>query len=150
MAGVRLQLELIIVTRVRVLLLSMYHCICDCDHFTSLYKYLSRNGLFTSSFFIVDASGTYVAWKKPAETDWFYQSFCSAHLEQKHQWGEGIGVEDDLFITNEEWANFELDKEFVGLSAHVLDLESQTLYASGAFTNGGFEKIVEINVSLRM
>jgi hypothetical protein len=92
-----------------------------------------------------DANGTYVMWKRPMETDWFYQSFCSAHLEQKHQWGEGAGFEDNLFITNEEWANFELDKEFVGLSAHVLDLDTKTLYATGVLTNGGFEKNVEIN-----
>ena len=86
-------------------------------------------------------------YEQPMETDWFYQSLCSAHLEEKHQWGAGIGVEDDLFITNEEWANFELDKEFVGLSAHVLDLATKTLYATGSLTNGGFEKNVEVNVS---
>ena len=33
------------------------------------------------------------------------QSLCAAHLEEKHQWGPGIGVEDDLFITNEEWTS---------------------------------------------
>lgn len=37
------------------------------------------------------------------EYDWFYQSFCSAHMEEAHQWGDGIGFEDDIFITNEEW-----------------------------------------------
>lgn len=79
------------------------------------------------------------------ESDWFFQSLCSAHLEEKHQWGEGMGVEDDLFITNEEWSNFELDKEFVGLSAHILDLDTKSLYATGSLTNGGFEKIAEIN-----
>ena len=81
----------------------------------------------------------------PKEADWFLQSLCSAHLEQKHQWGEGIGLEDNMFITNEEWANFALDQEFVGQSAHALDLDAKTLYAVGAFTNGGFEKNVEIN-----
>lgn len=85
-------------------------------------------------------------WKKTAESDWFFMSMCSAHLEMKHQWAEGVGVEDNLHITTEEWAYYELDKEFVGLSAHVLDLSSKTLYATAAFTNGGFEKIVEINV----
>jgi len=92
-----------------------------------------------------DANGTYAMLKYPAETDWFLQSLCSAHLEQKHQFGDGIGFEDDLFLTNEEWANYALDKEFVGLSAHALDLDTKTLYAVGVFTNGGFEKIVEMN-----
>lgn len=35
--------------------------------------------------------------------------------------------------------------EFVGLSAHALDLDTKTLHATGIFANGGFEKIVEIN-----
>ena len=35
--------------------------------------------------------------------DWLMQSLCSAHLEEAEQWGSGIGVQDDLFITNEEW-----------------------------------------------
>lgn len=92
-----------------------------------------------------DANGTYVMYKQPLESDWFFMSFCSAHLEERHQWGEGKGVEDNMFLTNEEWANFELDQNFVGLSAHALDLNTKTLYAIGAFTNGGFEKVVEIN-----
>lgn len=85
-------------------------------------------------------------WKKTVESDWFFMSMCSAHLEMKHQWADGVGVEDNLHLTTEEWAYYELDKEFVGLSAHVLDLSSKTLYATAAFTNGGFEKIAEINV----
>jgi len=32
-----------------------------------------------------DAAGIYVGQSVPAETDWFYQSFCSAHMEEKHQ-----------------------------------------------------------------
>ena len=40
-----------------------------------------------------------------------------------------------MFITNEEWAHFALDQEFVGQSAHALDLESKTLYAVGALTS---------------
>lgn len=63
-----------------------------------------------------DAAGNYVVSEVPTETDWFYQSFCSAHLEEKHQWGEGIGLEDDIFVTNEEWINYAEGSEFVGLS----------------------------------
>jgi hypothetical protein len=32
-----------------------------------------------------DAEGNYVVFKPPRVADWFYQSLCSAHLEQKHQ-----------------------------------------------------------------
>jgi hypothetical protein len=32
-----------------------------------------------------DAEGNYVVDKLPTESDWFYQSFCSSHLEQTHQ-----------------------------------------------------------------
>jgi hypothetical protein len=63
-----------------------------------------------------DASGNYVVDAIPLETDWFFQSFCSAHLEEKHQWGEGIGLEDDIFMTNEEWIDYAAGAEFVGLS----------------------------------
>lgn len=51
----------------------------------------------------------------PLEADWFYQSFCSAHLEEKHQWGEGIGLEDDTYFTNEEWINYAGGTKFVGI-----------------------------------
>ena len=94
-----------------------------------------------------DAEGNYVA-GAPIENgaDWLMQSLCSAHLEEKHQWGAGIGLEDDTFITNEEWMSYETDVEaFVGLSAHAIDLATKTDYAVGCMTNGGFEKIVEVN-----
>jgi hypothetical protein len=61
------------------------------------------------------AEGNYVVTEPPMEADWFYQSFCSAHLEQKHQWGEGIGLEDDIFFTNEEWNTYIEGSKFVGI-----------------------------------
>ena len=66
-----------------------------------------------------DAEGNYVIPSVPTETDWFFQSFCSAHLEQKHQFGEGIGLEDDIFMTLEEWINYEPGSNFVGLSVRM-------------------------------
>mgnify|MGYP003684246873 CR=1 FL=1 len=81
----------------------------------------------------------------PESADWVMQSLCSAHLELKHQWGPGIGVEDDLFITNEEWTNFRPGANYTGIPAHVVDIATGNMYATGAFTLGGFEKIVEIN-----
>lgn len=50
-----------------------------------------------------DADGKWAMEDFPSEADWMMQSLCSAHLEEKHQWGEGIGFEDDIYITNEEW-----------------------------------------------
>ena len=34
-----------------------------------------------------DANGTYAMLRMVEEADWFFQRLCSAHLEQKHQWG---------------------------------------------------------------
>ena len=53
-----------------------------------------------------------------SEADWFYQSFCSAHLEEKYQWGDGIGVADDMWMTNEEWQDY-APTNFVGLSVSI-------------------------------
>lgn len=79
------------------------------------------------------------------EYDWFYQSFCSAHMDEKHQWGMGIGFEDDLYMTNEEWHRYDPTKSFVGNSYHALDVATDTIYAVGALSLGGFEKSAEIN-----
>jgi hypothetical protein len=92
-----------------------------------------------------DADGNYVVAAPPSEADWFFQSLCSAHLEQKHQWGEGIGLEDNLFMTNEEWMDYDDGSLFVGIGAHAVDLEESTAHAIGAFSMGGFEKNVELN-----
>ena len=31
-----------------------------------------------------------------AQADWVMMSLCSAHLEEKHQWGAGVGVEASM------------------------------------------------------
>merc|ERR1719197_1922957 len=82
---------------------------------------------------------------EPERADWLMQSLCSAHLEEKHQWGGSLGVEDDLFITNEEWTSFQSGSDYTGIPAHVIDIHTKTAYATGVFTLGGFEKIVEFN-----
>jgi hypothetical protein len=101
---------------------------------------------YGAHFSNTDADGNYVAAAQTTEADWFMQSLCSAHLDEKYQWGEGIGLADDMFITNEEWMSYEADVQaFVGLSAHAIDLATGTDYAVGALTLGGFEKTVEVN-----
>jgi len=93
-----------------------------------------------------DAAGNYVVEKgAPTRADWLMQSLCSAHLEERYQWGEGIGFEDDVYITNEEWIKYVNGSDFVGISMHAMDLAEGCDYAVGAVTQTGFEKIVELN-----
>ena len=54
-----------------------------------------------------DKDGNYAVAGVPTEADWLMQSLCSSHLEEKHQFGSGIGLEDDIYITNEEWITCE-------------------------------------------
>lgn len=95
-----------------------------------------------------DVDGNYVVVNLPSQADWVMQSLCSAHLEQRHQWGSGIGFEDNIFLTNEEWMTYKEDSMFVGISVHAIDLESHIDYAVGSFTNSGFEKCAEINPTM--
>jgi len=92
-----------------------------------------------------DAAGNYAVSATPTLADWLLQSLCSAHLIQKHQWTKDFGLVDDIFLTNEEWITLKADTDFVGLSAHAINLAKSSMHAVGAFTLGGFEKIVEIN-----
>ncbi|OUS46762.1 hypothetical protein BE221DRAFT_58689, partial [Ostreococcus tauri] len=73
---------------------------------------------------------------------------------QARQWsgsasGVTYGVENDMWVTVEEWTDLDAAKTathgFAGLTAHVIDIASKKLYATGAFGQGGFEKIVEFN-----
>jgi hypothetical protein len=67
-----------------------------------------------------DADGKYTVKNLPREADWFFQSFCSAHLEEHHQWGKGLGFEDDIFMTNEEWNVYFPGEMFVGIGVSIL------------------------------
>lgn len=102
----------------------------------------------------VDKDGNYVLVSLPKaggvaqrEADWTMQSLCSAQLAEKHQWGEGKGFEDDIFLTNEEWITLDAakNKMHIGLPGHAVDAATKTAWAVGAFTLGGFEKVVEFN-----
>jgi len=92
-----------------------------------------------------DGWNTIMQGTAPERADWVMQSLCSAHLEEKHQWGGRMGVEDTLFLTNEEWTSFVTGSDYTGIPAHAIDLTTMTAYATGVFTLGGFEKIVEFN-----
>lgn len=102
--------------------------------------------VYGAHFSNTDVQGNYVvANGVPTEADWLMQSLCSAHLEEAHQWGDGIGLEDDIYITNEEWINYVDGSEFVGISMHAIDLANEVDYAVGSVTVSGFEKIIELN-----
>jgi hypothetical protein len=93
-----------------------------------------------------DADGNFAMHATPTFADWLMQSLCSSHIEEKHQWGPGIGLEDRLYITNEEWMYYLPGvKKVVGLAAHAVDTATYTDYALGVMTQGGFEKIVEFS-----
>jgi len=79
----------------------------------------------------ITAEGNYVVLNPPMEADWFYQSFCSAHLEQKHQFGEGIGMEDDIFFTNEEWNDYVDGSKFVGIGVSDFSSVGHLLFIHG-------------------
>lgn len=100
---------------------------------------------YGAHFSNTDPEGNWVTREPfPAKADWTMMSLCSAHLEEPHQWAPGMGVEDRLFITPEEWTALAPDCEsYVGLSAHVVDPATKTSYAVGSMTNSGFEKIIE-------
>ena len=34
------------------------------------------------------------------------QSLCFSHLEEAHQWGQGIDLEEDMCITNKQYTSF--------------------------------------------
>lgn len=101
---------------------------------------------FGAHFSNTDAAGNFVTGRSsklmyPSQADWLMQSLCSAHMVPKHQWGPSFGVEDNLFLTNEEWTNVVANVDFVGLSVHAIDVATHTAYAVGAMSLGGFEKV---------
>jgi len=102
----------------------------------------------------VDEDGNYVLSALPKvggvakkEADWTMMSLCSAQLAKRHMWGDGVGFENDIFLTNEEWQtlNASNDKNFIGLPGHAIDIAMKTSYAWGAGTVSGFEKPANFN-----
>ncbi|NBT40434.1 MAG: hypothetical protein EBT20_08280 [Alphaproteobacteria bacterium] len=49
-------------------------------------------------------TGELVDFSQPlTEGDFFFQSFCGAFLETANKYGDGIGFEDNVWLTAEEW-----------------------------------------------
>ena len=121
-------------------------------------KVVARNGSYSvpsgAHYGDTSAAGDYVsldATKAAAVSmnSWTLHSLCSSHLEEAHQWGNGLGVVDDMWVTNEEWTDLNstlvAKYGYSGLSAHVVELATRKMYAVGVFGLGGFEKVVEFN-----
>jgi len=105
------------------------------------YSQTSASGIIvTSDATDVDSQG---------QNAWTFMSFCSAHLEEKHQWGTGIGFESSIYLVPEEWTELDPVRSeahgFAGLPVNVIDVATKTLYAAGALGLGGYEKAVEVN-----
>jgi hypothetical protein len=58
------------------------------------------------------ADGTFVTESARYEGEWTFHSFCSAHLEEKLQWGANLGLEDSIFLTVEEWTSLDAVSAF--------------------------------------
>ena len=105
------------------------------------YSQTSASGIIVTS----DATDV----NSQGQNAWTFMSFCSAHLEEKHQWGTGIGFEDDIYLVPEEWTDLDPVRSelhgFAGLPVNVIDVATKTLYAAGALGLGGYEKAVEVN-----
>jgi len=100
--------------------------------------------------------------------DWFFHSFCGAYYEQANKYGDGIGLEDDVYLMGEEWNIGELFEEAaaaagiteenarispgedfftttMGLASMVVDVANETAYTVPALGQSGYEKILPIN-----
>ena len=87
-----------------------------------------------------------------SEGDFFFQSFCGAYYEQANKYGAGIGFEDDVWLTAEEWA---IGRMFagggadadatMGLASVVVDIANETAYTVPALGQTGYEKLMPIN-----
>ncbi|ERN42859.1 hypothetical protein KR51_00003850 [Rubidibacter lacunae KORDI 51-2] len=100
--------------------------------------------------------------------DWFFHSFCGAYYEQANKYGDGIGLEDDVYLMGEEWNIGQLFEEAaaaagiteenarlgsgqdfftttMGLASMVVDVANETAYTVPALGQGGFEKILPMN-----
>jgi len=89
---------------------------------------------------------------KLTEGDFFFQSFCGAFYEPAHKYGKGIGLEDDVWITAEEWNIQQMfegtgvdTNDTLGLASVVVDIANETAYTVPALGQSGYEKIMPIN-----
>ncbi|MEB3265953.1 MAG: calcium-binding protein [Cyanobacteriota bacterium] len=95
------------------------------------------------------------------EGDFFFHSFCGAHYEPTHKYGEGMGFEDDVWLMGEEWnigdlmfadpdgagplRGFDVANQTMGLASMVVDIKNEVAYTAPALGQAGYEKLLPIN-----
>ncbi len=86
------------------------------------------------------------------EGDFFFQSFCSAFLETANKYGDGIGFEDNVWLTAEEWNiryifpdGVATSNETMGLASIAVDVDTGIAYTVPALGQTGYEKLLPIN-----
>ena len=89
---------------------------------------------------------------KLTEGNFFFQSFCGAFYKPAHEYGKVIGLEDDVWITAEEWniqRMFEgtgVDtNDTLGFASVVVYITNKMAYTVPALGQSGYEKIMPIN-----
>lgn len=89
---------------------------------------------------------------KLSQADFFFHSFCSSTYTKAHQWGPGIGFEDDIWMNGEEWdiggSMFEdpaTSYDTMGLASIVVDIANGVAYTAPALGQSGYEKPVPMN-----
>lgn len=96
-----------------------------------------------------------------SEGDFFFHSFCGAHYEPTHKYGEGMGFEDDVWLMGEEWnigdlmfadpdgagplRGFDVANQTMGLASMVVDIKNEVAYTAPALGQAGYEKLLPIN-----
>jgi hypothetical protein len=102
--------------------------------------------------------------QKLSDADFFFQSFCGAHLEKAHRYalpkedgGNGIGFEDDVWLCAEEWkisSMYRIDSETplvidpnetMGLASLAIDVKNGIAYTVPALGQTGYEKLLPVN-----
>ena len=102
------------------------------------------------------ASGDVMPFLRPlTEADYYFHSFCGAWYEPANRHGEGIGFEDDVWLTAEEWdigfafapgaAGDGIANATMGLAPTVTDINNGILYTAPALGQTGYEKMMPIN-----
>ena len=101
------------------------------------------------------ADGTLVDFKPDyllKEGDFFFQSLCGAWYEKAHRYGAGLGFEDDVWLTAEEWniqdffaENTISTHDTLGLASIVVDIKNEVAYSVPALGQSGYEKMLPIN-----
>ncbi len=122
------------------------------NQFGDIVKPKSEGGIWGNQTL---ADGTVVEFDekyKLTEGDFFFQSFCGAHLEKANKYGNDIGFADDIWFAAEEWNIQRMFEESginthdtLGLASIAIDVKNGVAYTVPAMGQTGYEKILPVN-----